>query len=429
MAIQRDRYLEQLISKKDNGLVKVITGLRRCGKTYLLRELYRSWLLEHGVKKENIIYLSLDANANATYRNPILLDQYLRSKMAAASGRCYVMIDEIQYCVTVPNEALPKEVRSSQNAITFYDTVLGLMDVCDLYITGSNSQMLSSDVLTNFRGRGDEIRVYPLSFKEFYSARTGDPREAFREYLYHGGMPMVLAYQSNQDKGNYLRRLFTKTYLLDIVERHNIRNSSNLGEVLDFLASSTGSLINPTKIAARFKAEHISDVSRNTIDDYLQYMEDAFLVQEAKRFDVRGKEYISGQQKYYFTDLGLRNARLNFRQFDRPRLLENAVYNELIMRGYRVDVGCVKAKVKNEDGKWGYKNLEADFVVHDPEKQMYIQVTEGIDDIGKKEQKMASLMHIRDGFPKMILMDQDVPPHYLDNGIQVMSIQDFMLKY
>ena len=169
--------------------------------------------------------------------------------------------------------------------------------------------------------------------------------------------------------------------------------------------------------------------TRNTIDDYLQYMEDAFLVQEAKRFDVRGKEYISGQQKYYFTDLGLRNARLNFRQFDRPCLLENAVYNELIMRGYRVDVGCVKAKVKNEDGKWGYKNLEADFVVHDPEKQMYIQVTEGIDDIGKKEQEMASLMHIRDGFPKMILMDQDVPPHYLDNGIQVMSIQDFMLKY
>lgn len=427
MEIHRDRYLRRLISKKDNGLVKVITGLRRCGKTYLLRNLYQSWLIEEGVRKENIIYLALDANINASLRNPCNLDRYLRERISETEGRCYVMIDEIQYCASVPNEALPESVRSAENDITFYDTVLGLMDECDLYITGSNSHMLSTDILTNFRGRGDEVRVYPFSYSEFLSAWPGNPRNALREYLYHGGMPLVLAYPDEQEKAAYLRNLFAKTYESDLVGRHHLRSSEDFGAVLDFLASSMGSFINPTKIAARFQAEHIAEMSRNTVADYIGYLEDAFLIQEAKRFDIRGKEYISGQQKYYFADLGLRNARLDFRQFDRSRLLENAVYNELVMRGCSVDVGRIQMRTRDVAGNQKVKSLEADFIVHDFDQQMYIQVAEGLDDPGKKEQEMASLLHIRDSFPKYLLIDQDIPAHYTEQGIRIMSVEDFLL--
>lgn len=428
MEIQRDRYLNQLITRRNNGLVKVITGLRRCGKTYLLHHLYHQWLLEHGVPDDHILYIALDRNENATYRNPILLDQYLQERIRSISGRCYVMIDEIQYAVPVPNEALPESVRTADNAITFYDTVLGLMEECDLYITGSNSQMLSSDILTNFRGRGDEVRVYPLSYAEFRSAYSGDARYAFREYLYHGGMPMILSIPDEAGKGQYLRNLFTKTYEDDIINRYHIKNRDDLGSVLDFLASATGSLVNATAIADHFKEKGISEMARNTVDEYISHIEQSFLVQEARRFDLRGKEYVSGQQKYYFTDLGLRNARLNFRQFDRPHLLENAVYNELVMRGYSVDVGRVQTRIKNKSGNWQISYLESDFVVHDLSRKMYIQVAEGIDDPDKKRQEMASLLHIRDGFPKYILIDQDVPMHYTEEGIAIMSVQDFLLQ-
>jgi len=427
MIISRGQYLNKIISHKDNGLVKVITGLRRSGKTYLLKVLFKDWLIEQGIAEKNIIYLPLDLNENAKYRNPILLDQYLREKIQVTDGRCYVMIDEIQYSVSVPNTWLPEEAQTPENSITFYDTVLGLMDFCDLYITGSNSEMLSSDILTNFRGRGDEIPVYPLSFSEFLPA-CGRPRaEAFREYLYYGGMPFVLSCESPRDKSAYLKTLFDKTYDEDLISRYKIQNRDDLGRILDMLASSVGSLVNPTNIANKFGNTIKLSVTRNTVAEYIDHIKNAFLIDEAKRFDIRGKEYISGQQKYYFTDLGLRNARLNFRQYDLPHLLENAVYNELRIRGFSVDVGRVQTRIKNKNGDYQISYLESDFVVNDADRKMYIQVAEGIDDPEKKEQEMKSLLHIRDGFPKIILVNQDIPKHHSEEGFVIMSIIDFLL--
>ena len=426
--IKRDRYLKKLISKKDNGQVKIITGLRRSGKTYLLKNMYKSWLIEQGIEESNIIFLALDENRNSRYRNPIILDHFLREQISLAEGRCYVMIDEIQYSVAVPNPDIPDSVQSVDTYITFYDTVLGLMDQCDLYVTGSNSQMLSSDIRTNFRGRGDEIRVYPLSFSEYYAAYDLDKTYAWRDYLYYGGMPAVLSKDTATEKGNYLKELFEKIYMDDIVERHHIKNKDDIGRALDCLASSLGSLINPTNIANKFGQGKVLSVSRNTIAEYIDHLEKAFLIEEAKRFDIRGKEYITGQQKYYFTDLGLRNARLNFRQFDRPHLLENAVYNELRIRGYSVDVGRVQIRQKNKNGNYQAVYLESDFVVNDLDRRMYIQVAEGIDDPEKKEQEMRSLLHIRDGFPKIVLVDQEVPIYRSSEGILILSIREFMLN-
>lgn len=428
MQIQRKRYLDQLISKKDNALVKVVTGLRRCGKTFLLKKLYAQWLESNGVSKENIIYLALDKNENAKFRNPLILDEYLKNIIKTATDRCYIIIDEIQYSVPVPNNYLPPESRTKENQITFYDTVLGLMDLCDLYITGSNSEMLSSDIMTNFRGRGDEIKVFPLSFSEFYSARNDISQEnAFREYLYYGGMPMILQQKDISSKTNYLKNLFAKTYEDDIVARYKIANKDDLGRILDFLASSTGSLINPTNISNQFGNSAKTSVSRNTVASYIEDIKNSFLIEQASRFDVREKEYVSGQSKYYFADLGLRNARLNFRQFDLPHLLENCIFNELKARGYSVDVGRVQIRKKNSNGDYVISYLESDFVINDSDKRMYIQVAEGLDEPEKKEQEMKSLLHIRDGFPKMILVNQNIPKYHTEDGIIIMSIQDFLM--
>lgn len=427
MIIHRDRYLQKLIAKKDNGQVKVITGLRRCGKTYLLKHLYRKWLMKHGVPEKNIILLELDQNKNAKYRNPILLDEYLRTQIARSKGKCYCIIDEIQYAVPVPNPSLPASVQTKDNAITFYDTALGLMDLCDLYVTGSNSEMLSSDILTNFRGRGDEIRVFPLSYAEYLSAYKGDPAIAWRDYLFYGGMPFSLS-KTQEEKSFYLKELFEKIYFDDIVERYGIKNRDDLSRITDCLASSVGSLVNPTNLSGKFGNKGNVRVSRNTVADYINHMKNAFLIEEAKRFDIRGKEYITGQQKYYFTDTGLRNARLNFRQFDRPHLLENVVYNELRIRGCSVDIGRVQIRQKNKHGDYQLTFLESDFVINDPDRRMYIQVTEGLDDPQKKEQEMRSLLHIRDGFPKVILVDQDVPLYRTEEGLIIASVRDFLLK-
>lgn len=428
MEIKRDLYLNKLIERRDNGLVKVITGLRRSGKTYLLKNIYRNRLIADGVPEENIIYLALDQNTNAAYRNPLLLDEYLQKRIQSIRGRCYIIIDEIQYSQTVPNPYLPEESRNAKNEITFYDTVLGLMDQCDVYITGSNSEMLSSDILTNFRGRGDEVRVYPLSFREYYTSSGGSISAAFRNYLYYGGMPMILSQHSTEAKANYLQTLFRKTYEDDIISRYNIRNRDDFGRVMDMLASSIGSLVNPTNIAQKFGQNQKLSVSRNTVAEYIRCIENAFLIEQAKRFDIRGKEYITGQQKYYFTDLGLRNARLNFRQFDLPHLLENAVYNDLRIRGYSVDIGRVQANIKGENGTVQRVWLESDFVLNNADQRAYIQVAEGLDDPGKKEQEMRSLLHIRDGFPKIVLVNQDIPAHRSEDGILIMSITDFLLS-
>lgn len=424
MDIQRPIYLKKLQEKKDNGLVKVITGLRRVGKTYLLKILYRNWLLTQGIPAENILYLPLDKNENMKLRNPIELDHYLREQIGSSEKRFYIIIDEIQYSVNVPNPYLPQEVQNSENEITFYDTVLGLMDQCDLYITGSNSEMLSSDILTNFRGRGDEIRVFPLNYREYVSAVAGDSDVVWMDYLRYGGMPLILAQADDEEKAHYLSNLFESTYLKDIVERYHIKNEDDLSRLMDLLASTTGSLVNPTNISNQFP-EH--SVSRNTVAEYIHYINNSFLIEEAARFDIRGKEYIQGQQKYYFTDLGLRNARLNFRQFDLPHLLENVVYNELKNRGCSVDVGRVQVRVRNASGNYQISYLESDFVVNNADHKAYIQVAEGLDEPGKKEQEMKSLLHIRDGFPKIILVNQMIPAYYSEEGIRIMSIRKFLL--
>lgn len=424
MEIQRPIYLNRLKKKKDNGLVKVVTGLRRVGKTYLLKTLYRKWLLSQGIPEENILYLALDKNENMKLRNPIELNQYLRGLIKDSDRRYYIIIDEIQYSVSVPNPYLPAEAQNKDNEITFYDTVLGLMDACDLYITGSNSEMLSSDILTNFRGRGDEVHVYPLSYREYVSCIGEDSDEAWTDYLWYGGMPLVQFQTDDSEKAHYLQDLFASTYLKDIIERYKVKNADDLGRLMDLLASTTGSMVNPTNISNQFP-DH--SVSRNTIAEYIRDIQNSFLIDEAKRFDIRGKEYIQGQQKYYFTDTGLRNARLNFRQFDLPHLLETVVYNELKNRGFCVDVGRVQVRVKNAFGNYQTAYLESDFVVNNADHRAYIQVTEGLDDPGKKEQEMKSLLHIRDGFPKIILVNQKVPAYYSEDGIHILSVRDFLL--
>ena len=426
MNIKRDYYLNKLISKKDNGMVKVVTGLRRSGKTFLLKNIYRAWLISNGTPEKNVVYLALDSNQNIRYRNPVELDNYLRDKINSAEGRCYVIIDEIQYATSVPNPYLPQEVRSKENEISFYDTVLGLMDICDLYITGSNSKMLSSDILTNFRNRGDEIKVYPLSFSEYLTAYKGSEDDAWRDYLYYGGMPFILTLDDPRDKAEYLENLFKKTYITDIIERYKIKNVDDLEKIMDILASSVGSLVNPTNISNTFKSKTGDSVSRNTVAEYINEIKESFLIDEAKRFDIRGREYVSGQQKYYFSDLGLRNCRLNFRQFDLPHLLENAVYNELKMRGYKVDVGRVQSWEKNKSGNYQIVYLESDFVINDADKRIYIQVADGIDYAGKMIQESRSLLHIKDSFPKMILVNQNVPTHVTEEGITVKSVRQFL---
>ena len=402
-------------------MIKVITGLRRCGKTYLVEELYTRYLISEGVPERNIIYLALDKDYNARYRNPLELGSHIRDLISSTEGRCYVIIDEIQFCVKVENPALPGD---RENMITFYDVTLGLKDECDLYITDSNSKMLSRDILTNFRGRGDEIRVYPLSFSEFYSAVGGDRRSAWTEYLLHGGMPHILSIKNPKDKDRYLKNLFEETYLKDIVERHSVKNIGDLSKVMDVIASSCCSLTNTTNIANTFPK---NSVSRNTVDAYVDHFEESFIITESKRYDIRGRKHINGQQKYYFADLGLMNARLNFREFNISKLIENAVFNELVSRGYNVDVGRIEIRKKDEDGTYRRITLETDFVINTSYDRFYIQVAAGLDDPGKKEQEEASLLRIKDYFEKIILVNSDTPRYRTDNGHVIMSIIDFML--
>ena len=422
MEVERPEYLSKLIAAKDNNLVKVVTGLRRCGKTFLVKDLYPRWLRENGVPPENIVYLALDRVANAAYRNPVMLDGYLRHLLSERKGRYYVIIDEIQFCVAVDNPALPENVRTVDNRITFYDTILGLMDECDVYVTGSNSRMLSKDILSGFRDRGHEVRVHPFSFTEFYDAVGGDRRVAWKEYLYHGGMPLVLSFGDAKSKDAYLKNLLSETYVKDILEHNRIDNTEDLEHLLEVMASCAACLTNPTNIANTYPGKRLS---RNTVDRYLGFFMESFLLEMSKRFDIRGRKHITGEQKYYFEDLGLMNAVLNFREMKTTVLIENAVYNELISRGYSVDVGRIDYR-KRKDGEDVTVTLETDFVVNRSFERTYIQVAKGVDEPGKLQQEEASLLRIKDGFGKMILVDTDVPEHYTPNGIRVMSILDFM---
>ena len=426
MRIERKEYLEQLIRKKQNGMVKVITGIRRSGKSYLLKEIYREYLLANGISEEQIIILDLDEIGNARYRNPFEMDAYIRSKISDSSKMFYVFIDEIQKSSEVVNPY----TNDLNEPITFVDTILGLQKLknVDIYVTGSNSKMLSSDVLTMFRGRGDEIRIRPLSYSEFYNAYPDDKRHAWRDYWTYGGMPYVLSLNSHKEKSDYLQGLFSKIYLKDVLERNNVKNDALvLEDLLNYLSSSIGSLTNPTNLARTFASEKNIRISNYTIDKYIGYFEDSFLVEKAERYDVKGRKYISTPLKYYFADPGLRNAKLDFRQMEENHIMENIIFNELIHRGFNVDVGVVEINGKDENGKSYRKQLEIDFVANSGSNRYYIQSALNTDSKEKMEQESSSLLKVNDSFRKIIVQKDDIVSWNDDNGILHVSIEQFLL--
>ena len=379
MELERKEYLQKLIDKKDNGRVKIVTGIRRCGKSYLLFELYTKYLQKQGVEEDQIIGVALDELPNVQYRDPFALDKYIRARITDKEKRYYILIDEIQFVSEIRNPY----VDDPNAKINFIDVVIGLMKIknADVYVTGSNSKMLSSDILTQFRDRGDEIRVYPLSFAEFYAAYQGDKYNAWTDYCTYGGMPVTLTLASHEQKSQYLRDLFTRTYLRDVVERHSIQNDTEvLEDLLNIIASSIGSLTNPTKLSNTFASEKHLKISSATIDRYLSYFSEAFLISKAERYDIKGKQYIHTPVKYYFTDVGLRNARLGFRKQEENHIMENVLYCDLLRRGYDVDVGVVEHNYKKADGKSARVQLEIDFVINRGNQRYYIQSALSISD-------------------------------------------------
>ncbi len=427
MIIERNLYLNKLISKKENGLIKVITGIRRCGKSFLLFELYHSYLNSIGVPDENIVDLALDEVANAKYRNPFELDKFIREKVADKSRMYYVFIDEIQKIADMQNPY----VNDSTEVIGFTDVLLGLMKIknVDLYVTGSNSRMLSSDILTEFKDRGDEIHVNPLSYAEFYNAFEGDKRNAWREYFTYGGMPLVLSKKTHEEKSKYLKDLFAKTYITDVLERNKIGNDKEvLEDLLNILSSGVGSLTNPTKLANTFKSVKQTSISSATISKYLDMLIDAFIITKALRYDVKGKKYLNTPLKYYFTDVGLRNARLNFRQQEENHIMENIIFNELVIREFDVDVGAVEYNYKDEIGKKSRAYLEIDFVANKGSRRYYIQSALNIDDEEKRLQEINSLNRVGDSFKKIVVVKDNIIPWHDENGILYLGIEEFLLN-
>ena len=423
---QREQYLNEIISKKDNGRIKIITGLRRSGKSVLLFQLYRDWLIKEGIHEDHIIALALDVLENAKYRNPIELDKYVRDRMVADGEKYYIFIDEIQFVAEIQNPY----VDNPDAKISFIDVVLGFMQMknADVYVTGRNSRMLSSDILTQFRDRGDEIRVYPLSFAEFYREYKGDKRGAWQDYYTYGGMPFVTSLETHEEKSRYLKDLFDRTYIKDVLERHEIKNDAAvLSILLDILASGIGSLTNPTKLSNTFKSERQIAIGSETIEKYIGYYEEAFLIEKAVRYDIKGRKYIGTPAKYYYTDPGLRNARLGFRQLEETHIMENVLYNDLIRRGMDVDIGVVEYNTKDSAGKKIRKQLEVDFVVNKGDKRFYIQSALSIADPEKKEQEIASLKRIPDSFSKIVVVRDYLKPWQDENGIVYLGIEQFLL--
>lgn len=409
MEIKRDMYLNKLIRHKGNGMVKIITGVRRCGKSYLLFKLFHDHLIDSGVAQDHIISIALDDYGNRALQNPDELYNYVKSRVTA-DGNYYILLDEIQ---------MVKD---------FEGVVNGFLHItnADIYITGSNSKFLSTDILTEFRGRGDEIRVYPLCFSEFYSVYGGEFDKAWLVYCNYGGMPLCLSMQTQEDKAKYLTNLFETTYLADIINRNNLRGNAEINELTDILASSIGSLTNPLKLSNTFASTKNVKLSANTISAYLDYLQDAFLIEKSVRYDIKGKKYINTPAKYYFVDLGLRNARLAFRQQEYTHIMENVIYNELRLRGYSVDVGVVD-NVEKENGVSVRKRFEVDFVVNLGNRRYYIQSAYNIPTDEKMEQEQASLLSINDAFRKIIIVNQQILSGYNEQGILMLSLQDFLL--
>lgn len=425
MIIKRDYYLQKIISKKENGRVKIITGIRRCGKSYLLFNLYRDYLLSEGVKENQIISLSLEEIDNVEYRNPFKLNNYLKDKTRDKDTKYYIFIDEVQFSVPVSNPY----VDDKDEKVTFVDVLLGLMKQSnlDIYVTGSNSRMLSSEVLTQFRDRGDNIHVNPLSFAEVYDIYENKD-SAFEHFVIYGGMPHIYSLKSDEEKSKYLKELFKETYIRDVIERNKIYNDIEILELLlNFVSSAIGSLTNPTKLSKRFLSERNIKISSNTISKYLSLFEEAYVLYHANRYDVKGSRYFSTPLKYYFADIGLRNARLNFRQVEETHIMENIIYNDLVRRGYNVDVGVVEHDYK-KDGERKKSQLEIDFVVNKGNKRYYIQSALSVDSIEKQEQETASLRKINDSFKKIVIVRKRTIPIYDNNGILYIGVEDFLLK-
>lgn len=424
MEIQRDSYLKQLISYRFDGLVKVITGIRRCGKSYLLKKLYKDYLLNHQVKEEQIISIELDLAKDIQFRDPLHLSSFVREKLSGTREEHYLFIDEIQMSDEVPNPYNPEGKK-----ISFYDALNDLRSIpnLDVYVTGSNSKMLSSDILTEFRGRSDEIRVHPLSFSEYYSAVGGDKNEAFDDYAFYGGMPLILSRPNELAKMNYLKSLFSEVYIKDIVERKKIERQDILEQILDLLCSSIGSLTNPAKLANTLQSKQGISVSPNTIRAYIGHLEDAFLFSESKRYDVKGKAYFDSPNKYYCEDIGLRNARIGFRQQEMTHIMENILYNELMVRQFSVDVGVVYAREKNEKGNSVRTAREIDFVINSGGKRTYIQSAYAMPTEEKTEIELRPFSLTGDSFPK-VLVRRDIGKRWYDDyGVLHINLIDFLL--
>ena len=407
--MERNLYLNKLIRRKHNGLIKVITGIRRSGKSYLLFELFNKHLLDEGVSEDHIIKIALDDRINKEYRNPDYLCEYVH-KYVNDNNMYYVLLDEVQ---------LVDEFEDVLNSFLHIKNV-------DTYVTGSNAKFLSKDIITEFRGRGDQVHIYPLSFAEFMQIRSDSPRDAWMEYTMYGGLPKLTEIYNEEDKVNYLNSISSETYIKDIIERNNVKNSSELEELLDFLASAIGGLTNPKKLSDTFKTLKKINVHPDTIKKYLDYFEDSFLISKAKRYDIKGKKYINTPMKYYFTDIGLRNERLGFRQYEESHIMENIIYNELCIRGYNVDVGMVENTYYSEDKKRFQKQLEVDFICNMGSKRIYIQSAFAMPTMEKERQEQNSLVSIRDSFKKVIIVKDGVT-HYNDEGILILNLFDFLL--
>ena len=419
--IKRDSYLQKIIDRKENGLIKVITGIRRCGKSFLLFNLFYDYLIGSGVKPEQIITIALDDDQFLQYRDPAVLSEYIRSKIIG-SETYYILIDEVQYAIT-------KEELKNPESIRLYNVLNGLMRLrnVDIYVTGSNSKMLTKDVLTVFRGRGDEIRVYPISFREYYSSVGGDKSEAYEEYALYGGMPLVLSRKTDADKMAYLQSLFTEVYFKDIAERYDIALTDVLTELTDDLCSAIGSLTNASKIANTLRTVKGVSVSSTTISNYLGYLTESFLFSNAKRYDVKGKKYFEYPSKFYCTDIGLRNARLNFRQQEETHIMENIIYNELLCRGYSVDVGVIEIREKKGEKKVR-KQCEIDFVVNHGAKKYYIQSALSVSDPEKMETELRPLKNTKDFFKKIIISKSSMKPWTDEDGILHLGLYEFLLN-
>lgn len=408
--IKRDIYLQKLIDKKENEMIKVITGIRRCGKSYLLDPIYKKYLLSTGVKEDHIIKLELDSIENKEYLDATKLYNYIMDKIQD-DKMYYILLDEIQ------------KVDDFESVLNSFLRKKNL----DVYVTGSNSKFLSSDIITEFRGRGDEIRVYPLTFREYLPACNKDIDEALKEYITYGGMPYILSRKTDEEKSKYLNNLFNNTYINDIVERNNIQKNEILESLINILASSVGSLNNPLKLEKTFKSKGFKNVTAKTINTYIDYLIDAFMINKALRYDVKGKKYINTPSKYYFTDIGLRNVRLNFRQQEDNHLMENIIYNELLVRGFNVDVGVVEYTTKDKNNKKIRKQLEVDFVCNKGSNRYYIQSAYSIPTKEKMEQEEQSLIKIDDFFKRIIIVENDIKLWRNEKGIVIMGLKQFLL--